>query len=459
MELIDNTSAVATKTELDLFSVPQTQVSVERSFWQEIRPTNTVTDAGPYDFFIDGNQYYLDMSSNYVYLKIKIVMPDGTPLVHIPLVDGENDVQNDANRVAPINVLGKTFFKQIKLFINGKMTYDSGPDYPCLAYILTDLNYDKNAKETHLRAAGYYTDYAEDQHDPNVISTPGNRGWEARRQLFKNSKLVEYMAPLHMPFAHQERYLLSNMDVRVELHRVSDTYALLTPDQQPYKIVVDDIRFYIRKVEISRDLSLAMEHALLRMTAKYPIRRMELKTLSIGQGFRTAPTNVLWTGQIPKRVIVCTMNNTAYFGNYGHAPFNFQHHNIIKASLKVNGQCIPHSGPLEVQFKRQAHDEPNLVMRAFTQLYNSMGIGTWDKSNGISMNRFLGNACYFVFDLSADNAVDDANWELLHSGTVSVDLEFRNNIGEEGLRVLVLGEFDNLISIDHHRNIFYDYSV
>ena len=386
-------------------------------------------------------------------------MPDGTPLVH-PNVPAADDVPaHDANRVAPINVLGKTFFKQLKLFINGKMTYDSGPDYPCLAYILTDLNYDKNAKETHLRAAGHYLDYAEDQHDPNVISTVNNRGWEARRQLFKSSKLVEYMAPLHMPFAHQERYLLSNMDVRVELHRVNDTYALLTPDQTAYKIVVEDIRFYIRKVELSRELSIAMEQALMRMTAKYPIRRTELKTLHIGQGLRTTPTNVLWNGQLPRRVIVATMNNTAYFGNYGHAPFNFRHHNIIKAALQVNGQCVPHSGPLEVQFKRQAHDEPNLVMRAFTQLYNSMGIGTADKSNGISMNRFLGNACYFVFDLSADNAVDESNWELLHSGTVSVDLEFRENIGAEGLRVIALAEFDNLITIDHHRNIFYDYAV
>ena len=204
---------------------------------------------------------------------------------------------------------------------------------------------------------------------------------------------------------------------------------------------------------------MALEQALIRTTAKYPIRRIELKTLHIGQGRRTTPMNNLWTGQISRRIVLCTLRSDAYFGEYGLNPFVFPHNNVIKAAVYVNGQCIPHSGPIETQFRAHDHAEPSLVMRAFTQLYNSMGIGVGDKSNGISLHRFLGDACYFVFDLSADDTSDSGNWELLRSGTVSIFLEFSEPIGVNGLRVLALAEFDNLITIDRTRNILYDYSV
>jgi hypothetical protein len=454
---IDDSSVPATKTELDLFTVPPTQVAVERGFWEEIRPVNTVTNNGPYEFFVDGNQYYLDMASNYVYLKLKITMEAGDDLDHAPGADG----QPQPNRVAPINLIGKTFFKQVKLMINGKLAYDSGTDYPFLSYILTDLNYDRNAKDTHLKAAGFEQECTDAINDVNLLHTHQNPGWEARRQLFKHSRLSEFMAPLHIPFAHQEKYLLSNMDVRIELHRVSDAFALLAVGNQQYKVAVQDIKLFIRKVELSRDLSLAMEQALMRMTAKYPVRRLELKTIHIGQGRRTTPTNTLWNGQLPRRVVMCTIDSDGYFGTYHRNPFVFTHNNVIKAAVFVNGQCVPHSGPLETQFRaaNDANNEPSLVMRAFTQLYNSMGIGVGDKSNGITMHRFLNDACYFVFDLSADNTSDSANWELLRAGTISIFLEFSANIPANGLRVLVLGEFDNLISIDRNRNIYYDYTV
>ena len=455
--IIDDSSVPATKTELDLFSVPPTQVAVERGFWEEIRPTNTITNTGPYEFFIPGNQYYIDMASNYIYLKLKITLDTGADLTHDPVANG----QPDTHRVAPINAIGKTFFKQIKLIINGKTAFDSGTEYPFLSYIVSDLNYDTNAKETHLKAAGFEQEYTDAVPYAYQLHSHVNPGWEKRRQLFKNSRVAEFMAPLHIPFAHQEKYLLSNMDVRLELHRVSDAFALLGVGNHQYKVVVEDIKFYLRKVELSRDLSLAIEQALLRMTAKYPVRRMELKSVHVGQGRRTTPTNTIWNGQLPRRVVICTLPSENYFGSYDKSPFVFEPNNVIKAAVYVNGQCVPHSGPLETQFRREddANHEPTLMVRAFTQLFNSMGIGIGDKSNGITPHRFKGDACYFVYDLSADDTVDSANWELLRSGTVSIFLEFSEAIAVNGLRVLILGEFDNLINIDRNRNIFYDYAI
>ena len=459
---IDSSSAPAAKSELDLFTVPPTQVAVERGFWEEVRPVNTVTNNGPYEFFIDGSQYYLDMASNFVYLKIKITNATGGDLTHNPPPPAAGAPAGpDPNRVAPINLIGETFFKQVKLFINGKLAYDSGTDYPFLSYLITDLNYDKGAKDTHLKAAGYDPECTDAVDDPDNLNNENNPGWAARRPLFKNSRLAEFMAPLHIPFAHQEKYLLSNMDVRLELHRVSDAFALIAVGATQYKIAVNDIKLMVRKVELSRSLSLAIEQTLTKTMAKYPIRRLELKTLHIGQGRRNTPTNTLWNGQIPRRIVMCTLASNAYFGTYNTSPFVFSHHDVIKAAVYVNGQCVPHSGPLEMQFRPDddANHQPTLAIKAFAQLYSGMGFANGDKTNGINKHRFPRDACYFVFDLSADNTADSSGWELVQTGTVSIYLEFADNIGADGLRVLVLGEFDNLISIDRNRNVFYDYST
>ena len=459
MFYLDENSASVTKSELDLFSVPSTQVAIERSFWEEVRPTNTVTNAGPFEFHIDGSQYMVDMASNFLYLKLKITQDDGDD-IEDPNAEREAEDPNLSD-VGPINLIGKTFVKQIKMFLNSKLTYDSGTDYPYIAYLLTDLNYGRDAKDTHLHSAGYVTEWTPQVNDVDILDTWVNPGLQIRKKWFENSREAEFMAPLHVPLSHQEKYLLSNMDIRFEIHRVSNAFGLLALGDHQYKISVQDIKFYIRKVELSRALSLAIEQNLMRTTAKYPIRRLELKTLHVGQGRRTTPTNTLWNGQIPRRVIICLMRSDSYFGDYHRSPFVFRPQNLIKAALNVNGVVVPHSGPLEFQFREpnNLENEPSRVMRGFVQLYNAMGIGTADKSNGITYDRFIGDACYLAFDLSSDSGSDSNNWELIRNGPLSINLEFSQAIGVDGLRVLVMGEFDNVITVDRNRNVFYDYAV
>ena len=43
------------KTELDLFSVPETQFSIQHGIWVEYNPVATITDNGPIEFSISGS--------------------------------------------------------------------------------------------------------------------------------------------------------------------------------------------------------------------------------------------------------------------------------------------------------------------------------------------------------------------------------------------------------------------
>src|SRR5437867_1939264 len=103
-KLIDRDSAPSTKSELDLFTVPPTQVAVKRSFWSEIYPKNPITDDGPYEFHLTPDMYMLDLAKNYIYMVIRVVRANGTDCA--TTIDAQTNVLG-GDLVFPINLIGK----------------------------------------------------------------------------------------------------------------------------------------------------------------------------------------------------------------------------------------------------------------------------------------------------------------------------------------------------------------
>jgi len=78
MALIDSLSFASTKSELDFFTVPPTQVVVKRGYWDEVNLTNPVTDEGPYEFHFPPDPHFIQLNKNYIYMQLSInpgVMP------------------------------------------------------------------------------------------------------------------------------------------------------------------------------------------------------------------------------------------------------------------------------------------------------------------------------------------------------------------------------------------------
>lgn len=119
-KLLDASSAPSTKSELDLFTVPPTQVAIRRTFWSEIQLQNPCTNEGPYEFKISPDMYMLDLSKNYIYFVARILKSDGKECKITKKADGTDE----GDLVLPINLLGKTFFRQVKMFLNGKLISD-----------------------------------------------------------------------------------------------------------------------------------------------------------------------------------------------------------------------------------------------------------------------------------------------------------------------------------------------
>ncbi len=262
-QILDAASMLSGKSELELFSVPPTQVAIDNGYWLEAHLKNTLSNSGPFEFELTQDPFYLDLSHNYIYMQLKITKEDGSD-VDAPTVEaGVNKYP-----VAPINLIGKTFFKTVKLWLNNKLCYDSGDLYAYRSYLETMLNYGKEAKDSHLQAALYFSDVA------GLMNDKKNTGFRQRGKWCKESRTLEVMAGLHTDISNQSRLMVNHINVKLELHRNSDDFCLmsLVPNSK-FKIKLLNMSWYVRRVDLLKTLSVGLEMYLSKNVAKYPIRR------------------------------------------------------------------------------------------------------------------------------------------------------------------------------------------
>lgn len=436
---IDPHSAASTKSELDLFSIPATQVAVKRTFTDVVHTANPVTNEGPYEFRIPADPNFVHLCKHYVYFQLRIVRANGQNLVT------EGDGRDPP--IAPINAIGKTFFKQVKLYLNSKLVYDSGDTYHLKAFLETELNYGHDAKNSHLTSCLYNSESGA------PADTAENEGFTERAALFAGSSWVEVMAPLHIDLMMQDRYLMPQTDIRIELHRNNDPLLLLCYQQnaQQYRLEIREMKMFIKKVEVLESIQLALESTFAQYTAKYPLRRAIVTSLHVTQQRRVTPTNSLFQGQIPRRLIIACCDQDAYHGAINKNPFMFKNYSIQSIKVNAGGHTFP-AQPMKLDFAS------NHYLQAYTELFETLGLANDNKGNSITRDAFSSSHCIFAFDLTADND-DGSHWDPIKEGNTSVEIQFGQNLPAGGVQVLVYAEFDNLLSIDRNRVAHFDYTA
>ena len=136
MSFVHSKSQECTKTELDLFSVPPTQTSLEKGHWVDFQPVSSVSDGGPITFLCPGTEDYVDLTKTILVIRDKVTKADGTNLA----ADAKAGVVN--------NFL-HSLFKQVDVFLKEKQVTQATGTYAYRAYLETLLNYGPAAKKSH----------------------------------------------------------------------------------------------------------------------------------------------------------------------------------------------------------------------------------------------------------------------------------------------------------------------
>ncbi len=429
MSLIHSQSCDCAKSELDLFAVPLTQTSIEDGRWVERSPLSSVT-SGHIEFKITGSESkYLDFANTYIVVKAKIVEADNANM------DAGTDV-------GPVNLFLHSIFKQVDLVLGDTLVSHSEDTYSYRAYLETLLSYGVDAKKSQLTAALWYKDTS-----THMGAHADNTGYQKRKGIAAESTVIEMCGKLHLDLMFQDRYLLNGVDAKIKLVQNSPTFCLIGEAGSTQKFVLLDVKLMLRQVEVSSAVQLAHERALQDANAKYPIRRVICKSYNIGNGVRTHKEENLFTGQLPKRIVIGMVTNEAYSGSITTNPYKFEPFGVQEINLSVDGH---HMEPLQ----------PNFTSNEYIQSYLSLFSGTGhvfkDDGNDISREEYKSGYTLWAFDLTPDMD-ESGHVQLVQQGVVSLNLKFGAALAN-AITVVTYAEFENLIEVDKHRQVIFDYS-
>ncbi|KAJ8039502.1 hypothetical protein HOLleu_17247 [Holothuria leucospilota] len=138
--------------------------------------------------------------------------------------------------------------------------------------------------------------------DPGAPAATVNMGLKKRSRFTNGSKEVELIGRLHSDIFCQEKYFLSGVDLRLKLTPSNDSFVLMSSWQDPeYRVMLQQVSFFVRKVKTTLSVLIAHAKALDKYTAKYTVRQVQTKILSMPAGNFSLNEDNVFLGQLPKR--------------------------------------------------------------------------------------------------------------------------------------------------------------
>ena len=438
MAFVHRQSCEGVKSELDLFTVPPTQNCIVASHVVEHQPTASLDSGGPIEFSIPGSgDDYIDLANTMLHVQVKVTQPNGADL-------------DAAAPVGPVNNWLHSLFSQVDVFLNGTLVTQSTNTYPYRAFVETLLTYGVGAKSTQLTNQLWYKDKASRM---SAVDLEGgvdpNPGFVTRREYISGSRVVDMMGRLHVDMFLQDKFLINGVDVKIRLVRSKPAFALMAGGAAPdYKITITNATLFVKKATLNPTVQLAHIKALEKSTVKYPLRPVSMKVYSIPAGARSHTHENLFLNTLPKRLVLCCIDNDAYNGAYDKNPFHAKNNAIGFHSVYVDGRQIP-SKPFQPNF------EDNLFVRCYTSLFTSTGKIWQDEGNGLTRDDYRDGYTFFCFDLTPDQC-DGPCFNLVQKGNLRIEFHFRAALLTT-VNVVAYAEFESVLEIDKNRNVIYDY--
>lgn len=420
------------KSELELFTLPPTQTTIEGTHTVCYKPISSLTDDSPIEFVVPGQgDEYIDLAHTMLSMRVKIDTPKSA----------------EAIKVGPINNLLHSMFNQVDVFLNQKLVSPPNNAYAYRAYIETLLNYGPAAKSSHLTSVLWYNDTAGKMDDVD----DANNGLSNRRTVLGTEKTIDLLGHLHCDIFNQERFLINGVEMRLRLVRTSNAFCLMTSSKE-YKIRIVEASLLVRRVKVAPGILLAHARALSKSTAKYPLTRVEVKAISMHAGVHGDTLDNVILGQMPKRVIIGFVDNKAFNGDHKLNPFNFQNYGINYLSLYADGLQIP-SKPIQPDFTKS-----NMYVDGYHTLFSGTGIHFLNEGNSISRSSYPYGYCLFAFDLTPDlSANSSSHWNLVRHGSIRIEVRFEEALAST-INCIVYAEYDNVLEIDSSRQVIVDFS-
>ena len=179
------------------------------------------------------------------------------------------------------------------------------------SYTETLLSFGDEAKKSQLSCLLWYQDTS-NRFDS---FSKANKGFQNRKELAADSKELDMIGKLHLDLCFQNRYLLNGVEVKLRLNRSKDAFCLV--ETGDYMVEITSASLYCQKTVPSGAVQLSHARALPNSSAKYPIRRVEVKRFTVPHGIYSISKENPFLGQLPWRTVFNLVENKSFNGAIG----------------------------------------------------------------------------------------------------------------------------------------------
>ena len=195
---MQNGSCECSKSELDMHSVPPTMTTMQDFQWMNYHPIDSLDSyQAPIEFVVPSHtEYYTDLSQSNLYLKCRILKPDGSNV-------------DSGKQVSPVNNFFHSMFSSIVLYVNNKLVTSNMDTYPYRAYLENLFSYGSDVKDNQLKAGEFWY-----KDEPDKFADLTHANVKARAKPVAESKSLELQGRLHLDLVLQEKYLPNGLEFR-----------------------------------------------------------------------------------------------------------------------------------------------------------------------------------------------------------------------------------------------------
>ena len=369
-------STLATRSELDLFSVPQTDVStLFSSDYIQHFPLHSIKDNfNQVEFVVNtGMAGYMDLANSFLHVTCKIVQANGTSTLA-------------SQEVAPSNLFAHAMWSNVECWLNGVLVYDGNNNYSTAAYIQRLLSKSTVEKDNKLQMEFWHPNI--DQNKFTVAKK--DPGFIKRQALTAESKEFSMLIQPLVNIFTQPRYLPEGAEVRIVFRRNQSRYCLDsevadTTGTCPFRYDITKAVFYTARKVVS---PFVIDHHKRMLaeghTMKYPTIETQVKTFSIATGLSSITTDSIVMGKIPRIMVFGLLDSDAHNGKLASSPFNFDNNGLSEISVTWNGDTMEHR-VIPLSFSSGTSSDDYLVALnplGKTEAFLSNGINKDNYANG-----------------------------------------------------------------------------
>lgn len=397
---------------------------------------NPSTTESPYEFQIPRDpEQFTDLTLTRISGLIKCVK--------LNAVTRAVEAWTNDDHISVCNLLPHSLFKQVEVLVENTQVNDSSTTtYPYKAFIECALSYGNDAKNTHLKSAGWEKDTAGSED----VAGAANLGWSIRRPKFIGNDFYFNMK-LHCDFLHTMKYLPPGISITLRLIRGDDSFSFIADDTftSLARVEISKLKLQYTRIRTEPSFTKTILNNMTKNPALFPLTQSKIRTFLINSGIDRITFPNIYTETLPKTVIIGFLDRRAINGDIKFNPFKFNHHNVNLLNLMINNIPYHPSRPFQPDY------DSGDFMREYINLFEETGMKQGNNVVEINFTDFKNNCNWYAYDLTPDKC----NQEHAHAarqGNISIEVGFKT-APAENLYMMVYTTHRQTIEIDHQKNV------